>query len=46
VAGCTFGKSVHGSFPPLVDGLYAWMLTLRTATRPTSLLGQALTYAM
>ena len=31
---------------PLVDGLYAWMLTLRTATRPTSLLGQALTYAI
>lgn len=31
---------------PLVDGLYDWILGLRLATRPTSLLGEALTYAV
>lgn len=31
---------------PLVQGLYDWILGLRARTRPTSLLGEALTYAV
>lgn len=31
---------------PLVQGLYDWIVGLRARTRPTSLLGEALTYAV
>ncbi len=31
---------------PLVQGLYDWILGLRLSTRPTSLLGEPLTYAV
>ena len=31
---------------PLVKGLFDWILGLRLATRPTSILGEALTYAV
>ena len=31
---------------PLVEGLYAWMVSIRNTARPTSQLGQALTYAI
>lgn len=31
---------------PLVDGMFDWILSLRLQVRPTSLLGEALTYAV